>query len=447
MTPPPPVPPSFVTPADGAVYDSLRRAANGRVDKRPAVIARCETVDDVVDALAYARRHGLKVSARSRAHGYTGDAIVERGLVLDLRAMRAIRVEPGTGRLTAQPGARIGDVLLHAFRAGLGFPAGSHTDVGVGGFTLGGGYSDLGRSLGLACDRVVSLDVVTAAGDRLTVDREHEPELFWALRGAGGGHFVVVVSFTFQLDPQPAQLPTMAAIYPLEDLERLLESYLPYFAGAAPDAAHVLFGIRTFPGLPACCVLHGVYNGEDQGAAEVEFARLSGGLTPLNADNRMETYFNHKRRFDSEPTDWPWMIKSRFLRPDLDPRAIAAVVDHHVRRAPNRDFYVYLAPMGGAIARGDRETSAFAHRGESSFINILGLWKHPSGAAENMAWVRDHVAAIQPFCTASVYVNEIDDELLDWKQAYFGANYERLRAVKRAYDPDGLLLNTVQNLR
>lgn len=438
----------FVTAADGPLYDELRRVANARVDKRPRVIARCESADDVAAALAHARSQGLRVAPRGRGHGYTGDAIVEGGLVLDLRALRTIEADGATGRLVAGPAARLGDVLVHVYRAGLGFPAGSCTDVGVGGYTLGGGYGDLGRSLGLACDLAVSFDVVTASGDRFTVDRDHHPDLFWALRGGGGGHFVTVLSFTFQLAPSPPSLPTMTAFFELKDLERVLSTFLPYFEHDAPDALHVLFGFRTLNGLGPVIALLGVYNGTDLGAAQAQFDRLTAGATPIVSDNRTEAYFNFKRRFDNNlRLAEPWMAKGRCLRRGCDPHALAEVLTRHIRTLPNRDAQGYFAPMGGQIARGDRLTSAFATRDESMLAFVMSQWKTAPEEAANVRWIRDFIADLGPFLTSRVYVNEVDEDVHDWQHAYFGDNYERLRAVKRTYDPDGLFLSSAHNLR
>ncbi|MBZ0173213.1 MAG: FAD-binding oxidoreductase, partial [Phycisphaerales bacterium] len=203
---------NVVSPSD-ANYDEVRAIWNAMIDKRPAVIVRCSTADDIPEAIDFARHHGLEISIRGAGHNIAGNSLCDGGLVIDLSNMRNVRVDASNKRAHVQPGATLGDFDAAVQAHGLATPVGINSTTGIGGLTLGGGFGWLTRKYGMTVDALVSVDIVTADGRKLHADKSENPDLFWAVRG-GGGNFGVVASFEFQLYPVGPEITAGLIVFP-----------------------------------------------------------------------------------------------------------------------------------------------------------------------------------------------------------------------------------------
>lgn len=426
-------------------YEQARKVWNGTIDRRPALIARCRADDDVVAAIELAKEHDLLVSVRGGGHGVAGYAVCDAGLVIDLTAMREVEVDADARTVRVGPGARWADVDQATQPHGLAAPGGEVSATGVAGLTLGGGMGYLRRKYGLSCDNLLSADVVTADGAKVHASEHEHPDLFWALRG-GGGNFGVVTSFVFRLHPVGPEVVTLTPFFPLEDARRVLSAWRT-FTDSAPDEATTAFAIWAVPddpdlperlrGLPAC-VLDGMYAGAPDAGEELfrplrEFATplfdLSGRVSYLEAQSALDPLFP-----DGELYYW----KSLFLE-ELTDDAMEQIVSRSQTR-PNPRILVILRHLGGALDRMDQDATAYSNRGAKYMLSIDGAWSDPAETDRNIAWVREFWSAMRPFSNGGVYLNfpgygEDGREL--WRASH-GANFERLQAVKRRWDPQNL---------
>ncbi|HEX9035850.1 MAG TPA: FAD-binding oxidoreductase [Ktedonobacterales bacterium] len=424
-------------------YEAARQVWNAMIDRRPAAIARCEGVGDVLDALAFARAHGLLVAVRGGGHNVAGNAVVDGGLVIDLSPMKSVRVDPVRQIARAEPGLTWGEFDRETQALGLAVTGGIQSTTGIAGFTLGGGFGYLARKRGLTCDNLLSADVVTADGRLLTASAHEHPDLFWGIRG-GGGNFGIVTSFELQLAPLGPILGGML-LYPLARAGAVLRFYREY-AKTAPDE---LFTIADFTIAPAAAhiperlrgqrvlMLIVCYAGElEEGARVLQPLRAFG---PPDADLlKARSYREMQQLLDAaNPAGRLNYWKSEFVTGYSD-AAIETLVAFSAR-APSPYSKTLCAQMQGAIARVDGHASAYSHRQAPFLININAMWTDPAESEAQIAWARDFWAAMQPFSAGGVYVNFLSNEGEERVKAAYGeVAYARLAAVKRAYDPDNV---------
>lgn len=426
-------------------YEEARKVWNGTIDRRPALIAQCQSDEDVVAAVAFARQRDLLVSVRGGGRGVAGYAVCDDGLVIDLSAMRGVSVDVDARTARVQAGALWADVDQATQSHGLATPGGEVSATGVAGLTLGGGMGYLRRKYGLSCDNLIAADVVTADGHRIHASENEHPDLFWALRG-GGGNFGVVTSFVFRLHAVGPEVATLASFLPLEDARRVLFRWRA-FTQSAPDEATTAFAIWAIPddpdlperlrGLPAC-VLDGMHAG-DPGSGEELFRLLREAANPLIDMSGRTPYVEAQSALDSLfPDGGLYYWKSLFLD-ELTDEATEEIVSQSQSR-PNPRILVILRHLGGALSRIDPSATAYNNRGAEYMLSIDGSWSDPTETERNIAWVREFWSAMRRFSNGGVYLNfpgfgEGGRAL--W-QASHGANFERLRAVKDRYDPTNL---------
>ena len=425
-------------------YEQARRVWNGLIDRRPAVIARCATTADVVAAVAVARTHRPPVSIRGGGHQVAGSAVCEDGLVIDLSDMTSVTVDPTARTARVGPGARWADVNAATQRHGLVVPGGEVSETGVAGLTLGGGMGHLQRALGLSCDAVRAVEIVTADGVLRTASRTEHAELFWALRGGGRG-LGVVTAFEFELFPLGPEVAQSMVLYPYEDAAAVLAAWrdlVPRMPETvSPEFA--LWGIPPDPGFPAemhgapVVVVAGLYAGPAQEGLEVlaPLARLG---TPLVDATTVTDYVTSQSGSDPLfPAGARYFFKSHFLE-SFDDDAAAAVLAAGAAR-PTPQSLVIVRTMGGAIARVGDDESAFAHRAARFNVSIDAGWTDPAIDDDAIGWARGAWDALTPFATGGVYVNfaGLDDDAD--RGAVFGTHAARLDAIARTYDPDGIL--------
>ncbi|HET7226575.1 MAG TPA: FAD-binding oxidoreductase [Candidatus Eisenbacteria bacterium] len=424
-------------------YDVARRIWNAMVDKRPALIARCVTREDVVRAVDFARRYGLALAVRGGGHNIAGSAMLDGGLVIDLSPMRAVTVDVPGRRVTIEGGATLADLDAATQPHGLATPAGINSTTGIAGLTLGGGFGWLSRKYGMTVDNLISAEVVTAAGEVVRASATEHPDLFWALCG-GSGNFGVVTRFEFQLHAVGPDVLSGLIVYPIAQAKAVLQRYREFVA-AAPDELTVWGVMRLAPPLPflppdvhgrPVLVLALMYAGDPQRGEQL-IAPLTQFGTPAGAHVGVQPYAAWQQAFDPLLTPGArnyWKSHNMVALEDgLVDAAIAAV-----GTLPSPHGEIFIASLGGATMRPAPEATAYAHRGTRYVLNVHARWEDAADDASNVRWARDVFEAMAPFASAGVYVNFLTADEADRVRVAYGPNYERLAQVKRRYDPDNL---------
>ena len=423
-------------------YDSARQLLNGMIDKRPAVIARCADVADVINAVRYARAEGLELAIRGGGHNGAGLGSCDSGIVIDLSNMKGIRVDPEARTARVQGGCTWADVdhATHAF--GLAVPSGIISSTGVGGLTLGGGIGHLTRACGLSIDNLLEADVVLADGRLVHASRDENPDLYWAIRG-GGGNFGVVTSFLFALHPIDTVIGG-PMLWPLERAAEIMRWYRGFLPGA-PDELNGFFAFLVVPPadpfpeelhLQKMCGVVWCHAGSEQRAQELlrparELMPALDGVAPL-------PYPALQSAFDALYTPgFQWYWRADFVK-ELGDEAIEQHVKHG-SAMPTMHSTMHLYPINGAAGRiGDAETP-WAYRDANWAQVIVGVDPDPANAGTVRDWTVAYWDALHPFSAGGAYVNFLGEgEGQDRVQATYGDNYGRLAQVKAEYDPENL---------
>ncbi len=413
-------------------YDEARRVHNAMIDKRPALIARCTGVADVIASVNFARTNNLLVSVRGGGHNVTGNAVCDGGPMIDLSCMKGIRVDPVLRTARAEGGATNGDLDRETQAFGLATTGGIVSTTGIAGLTLGGGIGYLNRKYGLACDNLLSADVVTADGQLLTAGASENDDLFWALRG-GGGNFGVVTSFEYRLHPVGPIVLGGIATYPFDKAREVLSFYRE-FAGTAPDEVRADVILRQPPSGKILDV-YVCYCGSIQEGERV-LRPLREFCPPVVDTIAPVPYITVQTMLEATLPPGPLLAyyKSSFLN-ELSDDAIRTLVDF-LTDAPAIQSNVAIEHLGGAVSRvGERDT-AFTHRSAPYSFLIATRWKDPAESEKNIELARQLWKVMQPFLEEGVYVNYLDEDEGDARvKAAYGPNYERLVAIKKKYDP------------
>ena len=429
----------IITP-DHSAYDDARRVNNGMIDRRPAAIIQASNVADVIATIELVGRIGADLSVRGGGHSAPGFGTNDGGLVLDLSGLRGIRVDPASRTARAEGGCTWGDLDHAAHAFGLATPGGTVSTTGIGGLTLGGGIGVLSRRYGLACDNLVSADVVTADGSYLTSSPENEAELFWALRG-GGGNFGVVTSFEYRMHPVGTIVggPTF-----FEPSERVLDGYRTLIA-EAPEELGAFFAFALCPPAPfvdpewhgrPVCGLVACWSG-DPDDADVWGKRIAGLGDVVGQLFEPLPYPVINTLFDDLlPSGLRHYWKGSFAR-ELSDEAINVHAEHGPL-CPTVESGAFLFPIDGACQRVGRTDTAFAYR-DAAFSNVVAaIWPEAADDEANRAWARDYHAALQPHSEAGGYVNFMSADDADRVHVNYRQNHDRLAAVKARFDPDNL---------
>jgi FAD/FMN-containing dehydrogenase len=427
-------------------YEALRKPVMARfANLRPAAVVLCRTPADVAATIAFARRTGLQAATRSGGHSVAGRSSTN-GIVIDVTPMSSISVSGDVATIGA--GVRLEALYDALAEHGRTIPAGCGPSVGIAGLTLGGGLGILGRKHGLTCDHLLRAQVVLADGRVVDCDQQHDGELFWALRGAGGGHFGVVTSLVFGTLPAP-EVTVFQLAWPLAAAAEVVQAWQAW----APDAPDELDATLRLTAAgdgerpPRVDVVATVLDGE----ADAE--RLAGelvgrvGADPVEASRRHLPHREAKRYLEGlgsveDRHEQPGHLytKSEFFRQPLPGETVAALVGHLSQGlAPGQSREADFLPWGGAYNRVRGNATAFAHRGERFLVQHLVTVSPDAPTTERDAtrgWLARSWALVHPWGSGGVYPNFPDPDLQDWARAYHGSNYERLRRVKARYDPD-----------
>lgn len=435
---------SLITPRDEN-YDSARQVWNGMIDRRPALIARCQGAADVITAVNFARDNDLLVAVRGGGHNVAGTAVCDDGIVIDLSEMRSVWVDPDAHIARVEGGALWGDVDHETQAHGLATTGGIVSHTGVAGLTLGGGIGWLMRKHGLTVDNLISADVVTADGSFLRASEEKHPDLFWALRG-GGGNFGVVTSFEFNLHPVGPEVLAGPVFWAADDIAEVLRFYRD-FARDAPDELGTVVRFGTIPPLPVvsedlhwrpAVAINVCWLGPiEEGKRALQPLRKHG--TPLIDLITPKPYMAHQGSTDDTTCHgWHYYWKSTDLT-ELSDGLISVIVEHAFSATSPRSYSV-MFHLGGAVRRIPSDATAYAGRNAPHNINVNGVWLPDEDlAGAETAWARRFFEALAPF-REGVYVNFLDGDEGPQRirEAYGDANYKRLAAIKNKFDPDNL---------
>jgi FAD/FMN-containing dehydrogenase len=417
-------------------YDAARAVHNGLVDRRPALIVRCQTTSDVAAALALARRAELEVSVRGGGHNVAGRAVADGGVMIDLAEMKGIAVDPERRTVTAEGGVLWAELNAAAAEHGLAVTGGAVSSTGIAGLTLGGGLGWLMAKHGLAADNLLSVELVTAGSHVLHVDASTHSDLFWALRG-GGGNFGVATSLTYRLHPLETVVGGLIA-HPIDAAPELLRFYRDAVAKASDDLT-VFAGLVHAPDgsgtkLTAMVVCHS----GDPADAERELEPFKTWGSPLVVDVGPMPYPVMNTLLDGAfPTGSLNYWLSSFTR-GLPDELIDTAFEQFAS-VPSPMSAILFEHFHGAVTRVGPTDTAVPHRDEGWNLVIPSVWTDAAATGENIAWSRGTFAALRPHFGAGRWLNYLgDDQADDAIRAAYGPNYDRLREVKRRYDPDNV---------
>ena len=448
---------ALVSEADQG-YDRARRVWNGLIDKRPALVAQCSGVADVVEGINLAREHSLLLAVRGGGHNVSGSAVCDGGLVIDLSAMRAVHVDQRTWTARVQGGATLADVDRETQLFGMATTTGNVSKTGIAGLTLSGGFGNLRRKFGLGVDNLISAELVTADGAVVRTDVSQNADLFWALRG-GGGNFGVVTSFEFQLHQLGPEVMFAAQFFPIRDAGTAFRRWRDFVADAPDEISSIAFfwtiprtdpfpqelrGERVF--------LYGALYAGPAGEGEKILDPLMKIGTPILDLSGRGPYTQWQQAFD--PFFIPGAVypdiyaywKSLYLH-GLDD----TLIDDLIGRAqdfPSEQCLMAIWQLGGAMSRVREDATAFGKRSAPFLLSYDSCWIDPNKNDQIIAWTRHQIADAEPYSPGGSYLNfpgvGEDNETLV-RNAY-GSNYERLAQIKTVYDPTNLFRMN-QNIR
>ena len=423
---------------DDPSYDQARVVFYGGIDKRPSAIVQVANVADIQRVIAIARDSGYELAVRSGGHSIAGHSTTEGGLVIDLRSMARIDIDPDERTAWVETGATAIQVTEAAAKHGLVVGFGDSGSVGVGGITLSGGIGFLVRKLGLTIDSVLAAEVVTADGRHLRVDADHHPDLFWAIRG-GGGNFGVVTRLQFQLHPLP-QFTGGILVLPAtaETVAGFVDAAL-----TAPQELSAIGNVMPAPPLPFLPQeLHGklvifgmlAYAGDDA-SAQRALAPFRALATPLADMVKSQPY---AAMYPPEDKSYrPTAIGRTMFVEGVD-RSLAATIVEWLSKSDAAMRVAQLRVLGGAVSRVSSDATAYAHRSKRMLVNVAAFYTTPDDRAIRAKWVADFAAVVQPNDNGA-YVGFLGDEgARRVRSAYPGSTWERLSRVKATYDPSNL---------
>lgn len=431
-------------------YDEARKVYNGMIDKRPAAIAKCNNVNQVIACVNFARDNNILLAIRGGGHNAGGLGIADDALVIDLSLLKEIKVDAAAKTVKVEGGCLLKDVDVATHEAGMCVPSGIFGTTGVGGITLGGGLGNLTRTLGLAIDNLLEAEVVLASGKLVKASSTENPDLFWALRG-GGGNFGVVVSFTFKLNP----VHTVYAgpmLWEMEDAEEMW-AWHHEFVNNAPDELGGYFAFLTVPPfapfpehlhLKKMCGVVWCYAG-DMNKAEEVFKPIRAKKTPALDFVGPLPVPTLNTLFDPlYPPGLLWYWKADYVK-DLPPEAMKKHIEY-ARKMPTRYCTMHMYNINGAASKIGKKDTPWNYRDANYGMVIVGIADNQNDKEKVTDWAKSYWSAMHPYSMGGAYINMMMEEGEDRIKASYGDNYERLVAIKTKYDP-GNLFRVNQNIK
>ena len=431
-------------PGDDA-YDDARAIYNALIDKRPAVIARCSGVADVIDAVSLAREKNLPLAVRCGGHSVAGKGTCDDGVLIDLSGMKGVQVDPKARVARVNAGVLAGELDRETQLFGLATPTGRVTTTGVGGFTLGGGYAWTSPKHGLACDNMISAQVVTADGRILTASEDENADLLWGLRG-GSGNFGVVTSYEFRLHELGPIVMAGLVMHPIDSGRAIARAWRDWIE-SVPEAVCSMLGILRAPpepfvptelqGEPVLGILAMYAGGDDEGEEVLRPLKQDIGPPAVDLIDRIP-YMAFQAIIDPFSPKGLLNYHRGVHLTALSDDAIDAYVEHGARVGSPLS-QAALFRHGGAISRVPEDATAASHREAPYMWHPIAAWSDPADTEREIAWVREYSAAMEPFSTGGVYLNfEQDEGEQHVREGYSPEKYARLVALKDTYDPENL---------
>ena len=420
---------------DDDAYDDARRVHNGLIDRRPALIARCQGAADIADAIGIARSSGLEVSVRGGGHNVAGRAVADGGVMIDLAPMKGIHVDPAARTVRAQGGVIWSELNREAHAHGLAVTGGAISSTGIAGYTLGGGLGWLMAKHGLGADNLIGVELVTADGETLNVDDESHPDLMWALRG-GGGNFGVAASLVYRLHPLSTVTGGLIA-HPIDAAPEMLRFYRDAVSGGSDDLT-VFAGLVHAPDgsghkLAAMVVFH--TGSPDE--AERDLAPFKTWGTPLVVEVGPMPYPVMNTLLDAAYPKGALNYWLSSFTTGLSDELIDAMAERFAS-VPSPMTVILLEHFHGAVTRIAPTDTAVPHRDEGWNLLLPSEWTDPAHTEANIAWTKDTYAALSEHFSGGRWLNYLGDDQDDAIRSAYGPNYDRLVEVKRRYDPDNV---------
>jgi FAD/FMN-containing dehydrogenase len=422
-------------------YDETRKVWNAMINKRPSVIVKCRTAEDIPPAIHFARENGLEISVRGAGHNIAGNAVCDDGLMVDLSGMKNIRVDVRNKRAYVEPGVTLADFDKATQAHGLATPVGINSTTGISGLTLGGGFGWLTRKYGLTIDNLVSVDLITAHGNKIKVSEKNQPDLFWAVRG-GGGNFGVAAQFEFNLHPVGPEILAGLIVFPFSEARQVLQHYRE-FVSSSPLELNIWIVMRDAPPLPflgaevhgkRVIVLPVFYSGDI-----AEGQRL---IKPLRSFGN--AYGEHIGPM-------PFVQWQQIFDPLLTPGArnywkthsfkelsdgLFDVLIEYAGKLPSPQCEIFIGQLGGVSNNIPVDATAYGPRDARFVANVHGRWIDSTQDEVCIAWARAFFKASACYASTGAYVNFMTEEEGDRVESAYGSNYTRLRQIKKQYDPD-----------
>lgn len=432
-------------------YDEVRQIWNAMIDRKPALIARCKSAEDVVQAVHFGRNQDLLVAIRGGGHNIAGNAVCDDGLMIDLSLMKKVGVDTEARRATVEPGCTLGDYDAATQTHALATPTGINSTTGIAGLTLGGGFGWLSRKFGMTIDNLLSANVVTADGKQLHASEAENADLFWGLRG-GGGNFGIVTSFEFQLHPVGPNVLSGLITFPFAEAKPVITQFAR-FTEAMPDELNVWMVTRKAPPLPflpadvhgkEIVVLALCYAG-DPAEGEKLIAPLRKFGTVLGEHVGVQPYVAWQQAFDpllARGARNYWKSHN-FI--SLSEGAVDAIVEY-ASKLPSPHCEIFVGSIGGETARVPAEAMAYSSRDANYVMNVHGRWETAAEDASVISWAREFFAKSKPFASSGAYINFMTEEEADRIESAYGPVYNRLAALKKKYDPTNFFRMN-QNIR
>ena len=426
---------------DDPGYDEARKIWNAMIDKRPAVIVRCAQAEDAQRTIGFARENGLEVSIRGAGHNIAGNSLCDDGLTIDFSGMKNVRVDAVKKRAYVEPGVTLGDFDKAVQAHGLATPVGINSTTGIAGLTLGGGFGWLTRKYGLTIDNLVSAEVITANGDKISTDEINHPDLFWAIRG-GGGNFGVVNQFEFKLHTLGSDILAGLIVFPFSQARQVLAKYREFVESTSPEL-NVWVVIRDAPPLPflpedihgrRVLVLAIFYAGQVAEGQKLVKPLYSFG----NAHGEhiaAQSYTQWQQAFDGllTPGARNYWKSHNFIT--LADGVLDSMIEYG-DKLPTSQCEIFLGLLSGVSNDVSADATAYGPRDAKFVLNVHGRWDEASEDEKCISWARQFFKASAPYASAGAYVNFMTEDESGRVEAAYGSNYARLRQVKKKYDPE-----------
>jgi len=424
-------------------YNEVRSIWNGMINKHPALIARCQNSKDVSLAVKFARNHNLLTSIRGGGHNVAGNSVSEGGLMIDLSLMNKVTVDEKKKTAKVGPGCTLSNADESTQKYGMVVPAGIVTSTGVAGLTLGGGFGWLSRKWGLTCDHLISTEIVTAEGEIINVNSEHNPDLFWGIKG-GGGNFGIVTSFEFNLRELGPEITGGLILYKIEDTEKVLSFYHDYISSAPREVTTVLvyrycppapFIKEEFHGTPVFGI-GALYAGKaDKGMEVLKPLKQFG--SPIGDVIAPKPFVTHQAMLDAgQPKGASYYWKSEYTKEI--PLSLSDKFVEQTLNMSSKDSIIAAFQLGGAIKDIGEEDTAYSFRNAGYALNINTQWQNGKDTEKHIDWARKTQQYSEPFSMGSGYINFASaDETQERVTATYGEKkFKKLVDLKRKYDPD-----------